>query len=231
VVSIFVNPTQFGEGEDFETYPRTIEKDSALLTEASVDLLFLPSVEEMYPGDRGLATFIDVPGVSEMLCGAHRAGHFRGVATVVCKLFNMVGADSAFFGEKDFQQLTVIRKMVKELNMAISIQGVPTVRDASGLALSSRNGYLKSDERERAALLYRCLCDAKEAVLAARGSIQEIESEQLVRLKEAGFEPDYFTILRREDLKPVVEKDTELVVLAAAQLGRPRLIDNLCFDR
>ncbi len=231
VASIFVNPTQFGEGEDFESYPRTIEQDSTQLTEAAVDLLFLPSVEEMYPGDRDLATFVDVPGVSEMLCGAHRSGHFRGVATVVCKLFNMVGADVAFFGEKDFQQLTVIRKMVKELNMAISIQGVSTVRESNGLALSSRNGYLMTDELERAALLYRCLCDAKEAVLAGRLSIQEIENEQLARLKEAGFEPDYFSISCRENLKPATEKDTELVVLAAAQLGRPRLIDNLSFDR
>ncbi|RLA20966.1 MAG: pantoate--beta-alanine ligase [Gammaproteobacteria bacterium] len=231
VVSIFVNPTQFGEGEDFDSYPRTIETDSTALNDAGVDLLFLPCVEEMYPGNRESATFVEVPGVSEMLCGEHRSGHFRGVATIVCKLFNMVGPDLALFGEKDFQQLSVIRKMVKELNMPITVQGVPTVREASGLALSSRNGYLKSDEREQASLLYRCLCDAKEAILAGERSIEAIESEQIDRLNKAGFKPEYFTVSRRSDLNPAAEDDVELVILAAAQFGAPRLIDNLSFNR
>lgn len=231
VVSVFVNPTQFGEGEDFDTYPRTIEADSEGLEEIGADLLFLPTVNEMYPGDREVATFVEVPGVSEMLCGECRPGHFRGVATVVCKLFNMVGPDLALFGEKDFQQLTVIRKMVKELNMPVTIQGVPTVREANGLALSSRNGYLTVDERERAALLYQCLSDAREAILSGEQSIKAIEEAQQARLKRAGFDPEYFTVLRRTDLKPATEEDVELVILVAAKLGRPRLIDNLSFSR
>ncbi len=231
VVSIFVNPTQFGEGEDFGSYPRTIEKDSSGLIEMGADLLFLPAVEEMYPGGRELVTFIEVPGVSEMLCGECRPGHFRGVATVVCKLFNMVGPDLALFGEKDFQQLAVIRKMVKELNIPIEIQGVPTVREKNGLALSSRNGYLSVNEREQASLLSRCLSDAKEAILAGKLSIEVIETAQIERLKEAGFKPEYFSVVRCSDLKRANSDDMELVILAAAQFGVPRLIDNLSFNR
>lgn len=231
VVSIFVNPTQFGEGEDFDSYPRTIENDSAGLTKMGADLLFLPSVDEMYSTGREQVTFVEVPGVSEMLCGECRPGHFRGVATVVCKLFNMVGPDIALFGEKDFQQLAVIRKMVKELNMSVEIEGVSTVREKSGLALSSRNGYLSADEREQASFLYRCLTDAKEAILDGKRSIELVEKEQKERLREAGFKPEYFSVVRGSDLKPAGSDDRELVILAAAQFGAPRLIDNLSFNR
>ncbi len=231
VVSIFVNPTQFGEGEDFSSYPRTTGEDSTALEGSGVDLLFLPDEEEMYPGNRETATFVEVPGISEKLCGAHRPDHFRGVATVVCKLFNLVRPDLALFGEKDFQQLAVIRKMVKDLNMSIAIQGVPTVREKDGLALSSRNGYLTGNERRQATLLYGCLCDAKEAVLAGQKTIQVIENEQINRLIEGGFKPDYFAVSRRSDLESATDSDNELVILAAAQLGKPRLIDNLSFDR
>lgn len=231
VVSIFVNPTQFGEGEDFDAYPRTIEEDSKALLGAGVDLLFLPSVGEMYPEKKAAATFIEVPGMSEKLCGLYRPGHFRGVATVVCKLLNQVMPDLAFFGEKDFQQLSVIQKMVSDLNIPVTIQGIPTVREKNGLALSSRNSYLTVDEHKQAALLYCCLCDAKEAVLAGQKSIQAIENTAIKRLTEGGFELDYFTILNRSDLELVTDKDNKLIILVAARLGTPRLIDNLSFDR
>jgi pantoate--beta-alanine ligase len=231
VASIFVNPTQFGEGEDFDSYPRTIEKDSSGLAEVRADLLFLPTVEEMYPSGREQITYVEVPSISEMLCGECRPGHFRGVATVVCKLFNMVGPDVALFGEKDFQQLAVIRKMVKELNMPIEIQGVPTVREESGLALSSRNGYLSVNEREQAALLYQCLADAREVILGGKLSIEAVEKMQVERLSEAGFKPEYFSVVRCSDLKPANSGDMELVILAAARFGAPRLIDNLSFNR
>lgn len=231
VTSIFVNPTQFGEGEDFDAYPRTESADAEALTEAGADLLFLPSVAEMYPGNGRKAAFVEVPGISGIHCGAHRPGHFRGVATVVCKLFNMVLPDVALFGEKDFQQLSVIRYMVADLNMPVEVVGVPTVREADGLAMSSRNGYLSADERKQAACLYKLLKEAKQMVCDGECSIAEIESRQIEKLTKQGFEPDYFSIVRRDDLEPAGVDDAELVILAAARLGKPRLIDNLIFDR
>ncbi|HEY0719804.1 MAG TPA: pantoate--beta-alanine ligase, partial [Gammaproteobacteria bacterium] len=157
VASIFVNPLQFGRGEDFGSYPRTPEADGAALADHGTDLLFLPSEAEIYPKGRDDVTVVDVPGISETLCGESRPGHFRGVATVVAKLFNIVQPDVALFGLKDYQQVAVLRRMVRDLNFPIAIVGVPTVRDADGLALSSRNGYLTSDERQRAPLLYQTL--------------------------------------------------------------------------
>jgi pantoate--beta-alanine ligase len=155
VVSIFVNPTQFSAGEDFGAYPRTPDEDSEKLSAAGADLLFMPEASEIYPG--AAATFVEVPGISEILCGAFRPGHFRGVATVVCKLFNITQPDLALFGEKDFQQLAVIRRMVADLNMPVQIIGIPTVREASGLALSSRNHYLSAAEQQQATALYQSL--------------------------------------------------------------------------
>ena len=229
VVSIFVNPTQFGVGEDFETYPRTEREDQQKLSAIGADLLFQPTVSEIYAPDA--KTVVSVTGLSEGYCGASRSGHFAGVATVVCKLFNMVQPDIALFGLKDFQQLTVIRTMVRDLNIPVEIIGVETVREASGLAMSSRNGYLTAEEKTVAAKLYQSLCVARDAVLAGQLSYQEIERRALLFLREFGFQPDYFSVCRASDLKEASVGDVELVLLAAARLGKTRLIDNVCFSR
>ncbi len=229
VVSIFVNPTQFGVGEDFETYPRTEHEDRQQLKALGADLLFQPAVSEVYAADA--KTVVSVAGLSEWYCGAFRPGHFDGVATVVCKLFNMVQPGVALFGLKDFQQLTVIRTMVRDLNIPVEIVGVETVREVSGLAMSSRNGYLTAEEKTIAAKLYQSLCDARDAVLAGQQSFQQIECRALLFLRESGFTPDYFSLCRASDLKKAGADDRELVLLAAARLGKTRLIDNVCFSR
>ncbi|MGZ5026150.1 MAG: pantoate--beta-alanine ligase [Methylobacter sp.] len=229
VVSIFVNPTQFGVGEDFETYPRTEREDQEKLNAAGADLLFLPAVPEVYTQDA--KTVVSVTALSEWYCGASRPGHFNGVTTVVCKLFNIVQPDVALFGLKDFQQLTVIRTMVKDLNIPVEIIGVETVREASGLAMSSRNGYLTAEEKTVAAKLYQSLCVARDAVLAGRQAYEDIERQALQFLQEAGFQPDYFNVCRAGDLKKAGADDVELVLLTAARLGKTRLIDNICFSR
>jgi pantoate--beta-alanine ligase len=229
VVSIFVNPTQFGIGEDFETYPRTEREDQQKLDASGADLLFLPAVSDVYTPDA--KTVVSVTGLSEWYCGASRPGHFDGVATIVCKLFNMVQPDIALFGLKDYQQLTVIRTMVRDLDIPVEIIGVPTVREESGLAMSSRNGYLTAEEKTIAAKLYQSLCIAREAVLAGRQSYQEIERQALQFLQESGFQPDYFAVCRAGDLKKANENDKELVLLVAARLSKTRLIDNICFSR
>jgi len=229
VVSIFVNPTQFGVGEDFETYPRTEREDRQQLNEVGADLLFQPVVSEVYAPDA--KTVVSVAGLSAWYCGAFRPGHFDGVATVVCKLFNMVQPDVALFGLKDFQQLTVIRTMVRDLNIPVEIIGVETVREASGLAMSSRNGYLTANERTAAAKLYQSLCDARDAVLSGQQSFQQIECRAMLFLRESGFTPDYFSVCRASDLKKAGADDRELVLLAAARLSKTRLIDNVCFSR
>jgi len=223
-VSIFVNPTQFSAGEDFGAYPRTPEEDAEKLRESGADLLFMPQAGEIYPS--GAATFVEVPGLSERLCGTSRPGHFRGVATVVCKLFNLMQPDVALFGEKDFQQLTVIRRLVDDLNLPVRVVGVPTVREASGLAMSSRNGYLSAEEKQRAALLYRSLLAAKSALAAGERNFPAIEAAQTEFLLAAGFKPDYFAI-RRPDLTEPSASDQDFAILAAAWLGRARLIDNV----
>lgn len=228
VVSIFVNPTQFGPGEDYESYPRTEDEDRNKLNEAEADLLFLPPAAEIYAPDA--KTRVTVAGLSQRYCGAFRPGHFDGVATVVCKLFNIVQPDCALFGQKDFQQLTLIRTMVRDLNIPVDIVPVETVREADGLAMSSRNGYLNHEERHIAPRLYRALCDAKDAVLAGR-DYAEIERQAQAFLRESGFDTDYFAICRRSDLEKAGKDDLELVLLAAARLGKTRLIDNVRFDR
>jgi pantoate--beta-alanine ligase len=225
VVSIFVNPTQFCAGEDFGAYPRTPEDGAEKLRRAETDLLFMPNATEVYPKDA--VTFVDVPGVSEDLCGKFRPGHFRGVATVVCKLFNMVQPDVAVFGEKDRQQLTVIRRMVADLNLSLRIVGIPTVRESNGLAMSSRNAYLSDEEKQRAAALYRSLLQAKAALEAGGREYLAIEKAQAEILRGEGFRADYFAIRRLDDLGLPAPDEHNLVILVAAWLGLARLIDNL----
>ena len=229
VVSIFVNPTQFGIGEDFDSYPRTELEDQQKLNASGADLLFLPAVSEVYTPDA--KTVVSIAELSKWYCGAFRPGHFDGVATVVNKLFNMVQPDIALFGLKDFQQLTVIRTMVRDLNIPVEIIAVETVREAGGLAMSSRNGYLTTEEKIVAAKLYQSLCAARDAILAGQQSYQEIEHKALLFLRESGFQPDYFSVCRVSDLKRAGVDDVELVLLAAARLGKTRLIDNVCFSR
>lgn len=232
ICSIFVNPTQFGANEDLDKYPRTLAEDQAKLEAAGLDLVFAPTVDEMYPNGTEMLAQVTVPGLSEILCGASRPNHFTGVATVVSKLFNMVQPDSAFFGEKDFQQLTVIRCMVSELAFPIEIVGVPTVREASGLAMSSRNGYLSNEDKEKAALLYQLLQKTakqlqEDSFFPSEEAIQNLCDKAIEELAVAGFEPDYYSIRRQSDLKFPHSRDRDLVILLAAKLNGTRLIDNL----
>jgi pantoate--beta-alanine ligase len=228
VISIFVNPTQFGPGEDFEHYPRTETQDLDKLSVAGTDLVFLPGVDDMYAP--GAKTAVIVAGLSDIYCGHFRPGHFSGVATVVCKLFNMVKPDYALFGMKDFQQLAVIKAMVQDLNIDLTLIGIDTVREADGLALSSRNGYLTLSERQKAPLLYQTLTQAKAQVLAGDGDFKKIEAHSMAYLKQSGFEPDYFSISRSNDLQPADLQDRDLVILTAARMGKTRLIDNIVFS-
>ncbi|BCG63266.1 MAG: pantoate--beta-alanine ligase [Methyloprofundus sp.] len=228
VVSIFVNPTQFGEGEDFASYPRTEQADLDKLQALAVDIVFMPSIAEMYP-NQGLTT-VSVDQVSDNYCGAVRPGHFDGVVTVVSKLFNIVQADYAFFGEKDFQQLAVIRTMVSDLNMPTEVIAVPTEREVDGLAMSSRNGYLSAEQRQQAPQLYQTLCLAKAELLAKQLSIHEIEQKYHQALVKQGFAPDYFSVCRRSDLQAATATDAQLIILVAARIGGTRLIDNVQVD-
>jgi pantoate--beta-alanine ligase len=229
VVSIFVNPAQFGAGEDFETYPRTEREDQEKLNAANTDLLFLPAVADIYAPDA--KTVVTVTELSDLYCGASRPGHFSGVATVVCKLFNIVQPNVALFGQKDFQQLVVIRTMVRDLNITVEIMGVETVREFNGLAMSSRNGYLTDDEKSVAPKLYQSLCAARDAILAGNHTYADIEQQALQFLQQAGFQPDYFCVCRSNDLKKAAVEDVDLVLLAAAKLGKTRVIDNIYFSR
>lgn len=227
VVSIFVNPSQFGPEEDYARYPRTFDDDSAGLRDSGADLLFYPDVAEIYPRPFSCMAQVDIPGLSNILCGAFRPGHFSGVMTIVCKLFNLVQPDVALFGEKDYQQLTLIRRMVDDLGMPVSIEGVPTVREPGGLALSSRNQYLSKEERAVAPLLYQCLKDAAAELAAGERDWSAIENSQVSRLSDGGFRPDYFSIRNAATLAEPQPDDARFVVLAAAWLGKARLIDNL----
>jgi pantoate--beta-alanine ligase len=229
VVSIFVNPLQFGAGEDLARYPRTLERDAGLLEGVGADLLFAPPVAEMYP--RPQQTRVEVPGLSDILCGASRPGHFVGVATVVCKLLNMVQPQVALFGEKDFQQLAVIRRMVEDLCVPVQILGVPTVREPDGLAMSSRNGYLTAAERRQAPALYRALQAAAAALATGAADPEAVARQAAAAIDAAGLRTDYVSVRRAGDLAPAGAGDADLVVLAAAYLGRARLIDNLLVQR
>jgi len=226
VSSVFVNPTQFGPNEDFTRYPRTPEADTTGLEGAGCDVLWLPTVESMYPFGIELAARINVPGVSSVLEGAHRPGHFDGVCTVVTRLFNQVQPDVAAFGKKDFQQLAVIRQMVTDLAVPIEILGGSIVRESDGLAMSSRNQYLTADERPRAAEIRRTLLAMREAMVGGQ-SLAAVETEASRRLAEAGFEVDY-AVVRRPDLGVLQDgSQGAKVALVAARLGKTRLIDNL----
>ena len=226
VASIFVNPLQFGAGEDLDKYPRTLAADQEKLLQAGCHLLFAPSVEEMYPDGMAGQTRVSVPQLSEGLCGASRPGHFEGVATVVSKLFNMVQPDLAIFGQKDFQQLAVIRALVHDLNMPIQIIGEPTVRAADGLALSSRNGFLSEQQRAVAPEVYRTLSAIAESIKQGERDFPLIAT-QAQQLEAAGLRPDYLEIRHALTLRPATAEDRDLVILVAAFLGTTRLIDNL----
>ena len=227
ISSIFVNPMQFGPSEDYTAYPRTLEDDEGLLREYGVDALFHPTVDEMYPQGSVGSTVIDVPGLTDVLCGAFRPGHFQGVATVVVKLLCLVQPDVAIFGEKDYQQLTVIRRVVQDLNVPVRIVGAPTVRAEDGLALSSRNRYLGADERAAAPAIYRALDQARRRLEAGDTAFAAIEAEGLAAVSAAGIKPDYFEVRTADRLERPSENDVDLVVLTAGRLGKARLIDNL----
>lgn len=226
VVSIFVNPTQFDRKEDLAAYPRTLAEDCGKLQAGGADLVFTPTPALMYPTG-GLATKVDVPGISALLEGASRPGHFTGVSTVVCKLFHLVQPDVAVFGEKDFQQLMLIRQMVRDLDMDIHIEGLSTVREADGLAMSSRNGYLTTAERKLAAGLQLTLREVVDALHKGRQDYASLQAEAMQSLTLRGFQPDYVEIRRTVDLLPAQAGDDDVVVLGSAWLGKARLIDNI----
>lgn len=226
VVSIFVNPTQFGPNEDFDRYPRTLDADAAALIEAGTDLLFAPSVEEMYPLGQN-QTWVDVDQLGDYLCGASREGHFRGVTTVVSKLLNIVQPDVAVFGEKDFQQLAILRRMCEELLFPVKIVGAATSRETDGLARSSRNGFLSDSERTLAPQLYAHLQQLKADIDAGERDYRALESRISQSLDTAGFSVDYLTIVNTKTLAPAGPQDTDLVAAVAAKLGSTRLIDNI----
>jgi pantoate--beta-alanine ligase len=230
VTSIFVNPTQFGPGEDFETYPRTLAQDQAGLAELDLDLLFAPEVATLYPFGPENSVSIHVPVLTDTLEGAFRPGHFDGMTTVVAKLFSLVQPDIAIFGQKDYQQLRIVERMVRDLSLPVKVMAGPTLRDTDGLALSSRNQYLTPAERTRAPQLQAALKQMRELFIQGHNRVA-IEQAALSRLQRAGFTPDYVAIRREDDLaEPADGEKTGLVALAAARLGKTRLIDNLPFD-
>ncbi len=226
VVSIFVNPLQFDKAEDLANYPRTLEQDCAALEAAGVDLVFTPTPEIMYPQGLASQTFVEVPGISSLLEGALRPGHFRGVSTVVTKLFNLVQPNVACFGEKDYQQLALIRKMVADMAMPIEIVGVPTVRAEDGLALSSRNGYLTAAERAIAPELARTMNWIAEQIEAGNSHLPSLVAQASQRLDNAGFRTDAIDIVDADTLESASAESQRRVILMAAYLGKARLIDN-----
>jgi len=226
VVSIFVNPTQFGPNEDFASYPRNEAEDVETLRAVGADLVWAPDLEEMYPPR--FSTYVRVEGLTDHLDGPHRPGHFQGVATVVTKLLRQVAPDRAYFGEKDYQQLLVVTRLARDLELGVEIVGVPTVRDPDGLALSSRNFYLSPEERQRAALLPRVLAETADAAAAGIASFAELLRAARAALSEAGFGPiDYIQICDAETLVPVSSLERPARIFVAARLGRTRLIDNM----
>ena len=231
VASIFVNPTQFGPNEDFASYPRTLQADQTLLAGGGCDALFAPTVETMYPAHASHAPSlaIDVGAIGNILCGAVRPGHFSGVATVVAKLFNIVQADVAVFGEKDFQQLLVLRTLVAQFNFPLEIIGAPTIREASGLARSSRNQYLSVAEREQARVIYATLLQMRDK--RQRGvTPEQVQTEAVIALKAAGLNPDYAAIRDAQTLDSIDVSSKKEVAMIAARLGKARLIDNIYWN-
>jgi pantoate--beta-alanine ligase len=231
VVSIFVNPIQFGKGEDYERYPSTLPEDAHKLSANGLDLLFAPDLRQLYPGGFDVDTRVTVPRLSDILCGKFRPGHFSGVATVVSKLFINVEPDVALFGEKDYQQLLVIRRMVEDLCFPVRILGMPIVREADGLAMSSRNAYLSPEERAVAPVIFRSLQQAAAALRRGAATVAEVEAEGMGMLAQSGLRPEYFSVRRAGDLGDVTPADTDLAVLTAAWLGKARLIDNVRVER
>lgn len=230
VVTLFVNPLQFSANEDFENYPKTIEADQRLLESHKVEILFCPNTSTMYPVGQARQTTITVPDLANTLCGRDRPRHFDGVTTVVAKLFNLVQPDKAYFGEKDWQQVTIIRKMVMDLNFPVETIGVPTVRAADNLALSSRNQYLSNEQRQVAPQLYLQLCSVRENIWAGNTNYSSQEENAMRALGARGFRPDYVTIRDADSLNPSTENSRNRRVFGAAHLGRARLIDNIPID-
>lgn len=230
IVSIFVNPAQFDRAEDLAAYPKTLDADCAWLEKVGTDLVFAPSPEAMYPQGK-LRTKVEAPGISDVLEGEKRPGHFTGVATVVCKLFNLVQPDIAVFGEKDFQQILVVRQMVRDLDINVQIHGVTAVRESDGLAMSSRNGYLTAEQRQQAPYLHQTLQEAAAQVIAlgsaGKDAYEPIQQIMMGHLAEHGFRPEYFEVRRSTDLQAPESGDEELVILVSAWLGKARLIDNV----
>lgn len=228
VVSIFVNPMQFDDQQDLDKYPRTMSADSEKLMQAGCDLLFTPDIALMYPQSIALQSVVHVPGMDDKLCGAQRPGHFDGVATVVTKLFNMVQPDIAVFGEKDYQQLLLVKKLVSDLNLPVKIVGAPTIREASGLAMSSRNQHLTTTEKQQAAQLYSTLQLLKQQLEAGEYDINVLLEQASAQLTRSGFTMDYIAVCRAEDLQAAnPPKDKNLRLLAAGRFGGVRLIDNI----
>lgn len=230
VVSIFVNPMQFDRPDDLARYPRTLQEDSEKLTRRGVDLVFAPAPAAVYPQGLELQTYVDVPGISNILEGASRPGHFRGVSTIVSKLFNLVQPDLACFGEKDYQQLALIRKMVADMGYDIDIVGVPTVRAKDGLALSSRNGYLTAEERKIAPQLSKIMNALAQQLANGERHVEELLEQTAEQLRAAGFTPDELFIRDADSLQPLTVDSQRAVVLMAAWLGKARLIDNQQVD-
>lgn len=228
VASVFVNPTQFGPGEDYERYPRTLDADAHGLRERGCDILFAPSVEHMYPHGGDASLQFAMPGLDDVLEGAHRPGHFQGVGLVVAKLFNRINPDCAIFGEKDYQQLLVLRRMVRALDFQVEVIGAPTYRAADGLALSSRNQYLNGEQRPRAPFVYQTLQWVQGEVTDTQRTLADIERDAEQRLRDSGFQPDYVALRDAGDLAmPGASQRRGLVALVAARLGDTRLVDSL----
>lgn len=227
VVSIFVNPLQFGLNEDWEQYPRTLENDIAKLEGEGCDYLFNPTETEMYPNGMAEQTRVVVPTMTDVLCGASRPGHFEGVTTVVSKLFNMVLPDEAVFGIKDYQQLAVIRRMVEDLCIPVQIVAAPIARDEDGLALSSRNSYISEEERPKVSKLYQTLCDVRDRLSAGERDFMALEQQAGEALQAEGFKIDYIKISHSKTLEPAAHDDRELTILGAIYTSNARLIDNV----
>lgn len=230
ICSIFVNPMQFGPNEDFNHYPRTLERDIDQLEAIGCDLVYLPAASELYPDGLEKITQIQVTDLTGVFEGAHRPGHFTGVATIVLKLLNIVRPDVSIFGKKDFQQYRVISKMVEDLNLEVDIIGAETTREPSGLATSSRNQYLSDDQKELASLIYRTLRESAASITAGENTFDKLEQRAIERLNQAGFETDYFCVCNVETLEPASPEDRSLVILVTARLGETRLLDNIEID-
>ena len=230
IVSIFVNPTQFGPGDDYAEYPRTLDADARRMSRCGADILFSPSTEEIYPEGCEQMTSVSVKRLSSMFCGVARPEHFEGVTSIVCRLFNIVAPDVAVFGQKDYQQLVILRRMVSDLHIPVKIITGQTQREKSGLAMSSRNQYLSKEEQKAAPTIYSALADCRKQLLVGRRDFLSLEAEGLDRLQAAGLDPEFFAICKAADLSPPDAGSERLVILTGARLGAARLIDNVLVE-